>query len=183
MGRISENFGLLYLGAVAAIYLKPEYTISSSRAATIALLFAIITIPKVIYQLFLYPAFFTSLKHIQGPGVSGFLPLSLIHILTVRQGRHWWRGNGTKSFLETPYDRIREWMKVFPDEGMIRYYVVGNLERVVLTSTKALSELLVTKVYDFEKPRTVQQQLRRVVGDGILLAEGETHKVWFGADG
>lgn len=54
---------------------------------------------------------------------------------------------------------------------------MGNLERIVLTSPKALSELLVTKVYDFAKPKTVQQSLRRIVGDGILLAEGNEHKV------
>lgn len=66
---------------------------------------------------------------------------------------------------------------MFPDEGLIRYYMVGNLERVIPISTKALSEVLVTKAYDYQKPRTVQQQLRRIVGDGILLAEGEEHKV------
>lgn len=64
-----------------------------------------------------------------------------------------------------------------PNEGMLRYYIVGNLERIVLTSPKALSELLVTKAYDFEKPSTVRQSLRRVVGDGLLLTEGEEHKL------
>lgn len=51
------------------------------------------------------------------------------------------------------------------------------MERVVLTSPKALSELLVTKVYDFAKPTPVRQNLRRIVGDGILLAEGDEHRV------
>lgn len=73
MGRISENFGVLYLGAAAAIYLKPEYTIHSSRAVTIVLLFAIITISKIIYHLVLYPQFFTPLKNIKAPGVSAFI--------------------------------------------------------------------------------------------------------------
>jgi hypothetical protein len=36
--------------------------------------------------------------------------------------------------------------------GLHRYYLVANFERVILTSPKALGELLVTKVYDFEKP-------------------------------
>lgn len=72
---------------------------------------------------------------------------------------------------------MQEWAAKLPNDGLIRYYIVGNLERVVLTSPKALSELLVTKVYDFEKPKTVRQSLRRIVGDGILLAEGDEHKV------
>lgn len=64
-----------------------------------------------------------------------------------------------------------------PNEGLLRYYIVMNMERVILTSPKALSELLVTKAYDFEKPRTVRQSLRRVVGDGVLLTEGDEHKI------
>ena len=63
------------------------------------------------------------------------------------------------------------------NDDLLRYYVVGNLERVMCTSPKALSELLVTKVYDFEKPEIIRESLRRVTGDGILLAEGEEHKV------
>lgn len=63
------------------------------------------------------------------------------------------------------------------NDDIIRYYVVGNLERVMCTSPKALGELLVTKVYDFEKPEIFRKSFRRIVGDGILLAEGEEHKV------
>lgn len=63
------------------------------------------------------------------------------------------------------------------NDDLLRYYVVGNLERVMCTSPKALSELLVTKVYDFEKPEIIRESLRRITGDGILLAEGEEHKV------
>jgi hypothetical protein len=79
--------------------------------------------------------------------------------------------------LETPYPQLREWTKTMPNEDLLRYYLVGNLERVICTSPKALSEILVTKVYDFEKPELVRQSLRRITGDGILLAEGEEHKV------
>lgn len=80
-------------------------------------------------------------------------------------------------FLETPFTQMREWVKNLPNDGLIRYYIVGNLERVLLTSPKALSEMLVTNVYDFEKPEVVRNSLRRVTGEGILLAEGEEHKV------
>ena len=64
-----------------------------------------------------------------------------------------------------------------PNDDIIRYYVVANLERLMCTSPKALGELLVTKVYDFEKPGVIRKSFRRVVGDGVLLAEGEDHKV------
>lgn len=93
------------------------------------------------------------------------------------QKRNWLSGNTSSLFLETPYPELREWIKTLPNEGLLRYYIVGNLERVILTSPKALSELLVTKVYDFAKPAMVQRSLRRIVGDGILLAEGDAHRV------
>jgi hypothetical protein len=71
-----------------------------------------------------------------------------------------------------------EWAYKVPNNGLIRYYMVGNLERVLLTNPKALSELLVTKVYEFPKPQMVRQSLARVTGKhGVLLVEGDEHKV------
>lgn len=72
---------------------------------------------------------------------------------------------------------MADWIRNVPNDGLIRYYMVGNLERVLLTSPKALSEVLVHKAYDFCKPELVQLQLRRVTGNGLLLAEGDEHKV------
>ncbi|KAJ5292830.1 NAD(P)-binding protein [Penicillium atrosanguineum] len=160
MGRISENFGVLYLGVAAGVYFKPEYAIYNSRIATMVILTMIITVSKLIYQLFLFPALFTPAKHIPTP-----------------PNRHWLTGNTSSYFLETPYEHMRKWIRTMPNEGLIRYYIVGNIERIILTSPKALSELLVTKNYDFEKPLMARQSLRRVVGDGILLAEGDEHKL------
>ncbi|KAJ5168653.1 Cytochrome monooxygenase FUM15 [Penicillium canariense] len=160
MGVLNDNLSVLYVCVAAATFLKPEFAIYGSRIATMVISFVIIAAWKVIYQLVLYPAVFTPLKHIQTPS-----------------GRHWLTGNTESFFLETPYTQMREWTAKMPNEGLVRYYIVGNLERVLLTNPKALSELLVTKVYDFEKPKTVRQSLRRIVGDGILLAEGDDHKL------
>lgn len=80
-------------------------------------------------------------------------------------------------FLELPLTELAEWIRTIPNEGLIRYYMVGNLERVFLTSPKALSDVLVHKAYDFAKPELVQLQLRRLTGNGVLLAEGHDHKV------
>lgn len=70
MGRISGNFAVLYLGVAAAVYLKPEYAIYNSRIVSMVILSAFLTISKLLYQLVLYPALFTPLKHIQTPPVS-----------------------------------------------------------------------------------------------------------------
>jgi len=70
MGRIGGNFGVLYLGVAAGLYFKPEYAVYNSRIATIVILSLIVTVSKLIYQLFLYPSFFTPIKHIPTPAVS-----------------------------------------------------------------------------------------------------------------
>lgn len=73
---------------------------------------------------------------------------------------------------------MREWVETIPNNGLLRYYIVGNLERVLLTSPKSLSELLAHKVYDFPKPEIIRASLARVTGaHGVLLVEGDEHKV------
>ncbi|KAJ5347212.1 hypothetical protein MYU51_004437 [Penicillium brevicompactum] len=160
MGRINDGLPVLYLAVATGLYYNPEYAILNSRIVTGLVLLAIVAAFKVLYQFSLYPEYFTPLKHIQTP-----------------PERTWLRGNTESFFLETPYIGLEKWTKTMRNDDLLRYYVVGNLERVMCTSPKALSELLVTKVYDFEKPEIIRESLRRVTGDGILLAEGEEHKI------
>lgn len=73
---------------------------------------------------------------------------------------------------------MRQWVESIPNNGMIRYYIAGNLERVLLTNPKSLSELLAHKVYEFPKPDIIIASLARVTGEhGLLLVEGDEHKV------
>lgn len=59
---------------------------------------------------------------------------------------------------------------------MYRYLSIFNAERVVVASPKGLSEVLVTKNYEFQKPRQARTVLGRVLGIGLLLAEGDEHR-------
>src|SRR5450432_4684686 len=63
-----------------------------------------------------------------------------------------------------------------PNNGIIRYLGMFNVERLVITSVKGLSELLTTKSYDFSKPKQISAGIGRILGVGILLAEGDTHR-------
>ncbi len=71
----------------------------------------------------------------------------------------------------------QRWINEVPNEGLIRYLNLFNEERLLVTSPKALAEVLVTKNYDFAKPSMVRHGLARLLGVGVLLAEGEEHKV------
>lgn len=69
MGYITDSFTILYVGLAAGIYLKPEYAIFNSSIVTGAVLFSFITVSRIVYQLMLYPDYFTPLKHIYSPAV------------------------------------------------------------------------------------------------------------------
>lgn len=47
----------------------------------------------------------------------------------------------------------------------------------MITSPKGLSEVLTTRNYDFVKPSHVSASIGRLLGIGILLAEGDEHKM------
>lgn len=71
----------------------------------------------------------------------------------------------------------QKWINEIPNDGLIRYTSLFNVERLLVTKPKALSEVLVQKNYDFVKPDQVRLGLGRLLGNAILLAEGEEHKV------
>ena len=63
-----------------------------------------------------------------------------------------------------------------PNDGILLYHGMFNSERLFITSPKALSEVLTTKNYDFIKPSHIATGLGRLLGIGVLLAEGDEHK-------
>ena len=71
----------------------------------------------------------------------------------------------------------QRWTEEVPNEGLIRYAFLFNEDRVLLTNPKGLAEVLVHRNYEFIKPARLGNGLGRVLGIGILLAEGEEHKV------
>ena len=72
---------------------------------------------------------------------------------------------------------MQRWVNEVPNDGLIRYTHVFNQERIMPVSPKALGEVMVQKNYDFVKPIQLKRGLGRLLGDGILIAEGNVHKV------
>lgn len=67
-------------------------------------------------------------------------------------------------------------METIPNDGLIQFRGLFNVDRLLVTDPKALGELLVTKTYDFEKPEPLRNFLRRILGDGLIVVEGDVHR-------
>ncbi|KAI9835873.1 MAG: hypothetical protein M1819_001771 [Sarea resinae] len=107
----------------------------------------------------LYPRFFSPLLGLPQPAGNTFL-LGHFPIL----------------YSQPSGEPAREWINTIPNDGLIRYLGLFDRERLLLTSTKALAEVLNQKAYDFVKPSQIRNGLGRLTGNGVLMAEGEDHK-------
>lgn len=150
---------LSLLEAVAACYLLPQDFVSSS----LTLLFLIILFLNVLvlffYRIVVYPFFLSPLRHL--PEAQGFIPL-LGHAILMFQ-----RPGGE------PHLRM---MKATPNNGIILTRGFFHSDRLILTSPTALADVLVHRSYDFEKPPWARAFLRKFLGDGLLMTEGDEHK-------
>ena len=52
-----------------------------------------------------------------------------------------------------------------------------NTEHLLVTNSKALAEVLTVKNYDYTKPYLLRAMVGKTLGNGLLLAEGDEHKV------
>jgi hypothetical protein len=71
---------------------------------------------------------------------------------------------------------MREWANI-PNNGIVRYVADFGREFLLLTSPKAIGEVLVVKTDEFIKPPEMVREVQLFAGNGILVAEGDFHKV------
>jgi cytochrome P450 len=93
------------------------------------------------------------------------------------RGRLCWSGKICKDMYSWFRRLIEPRVNTIPNDGLIRYKGLLNSERIMVTSPKALSEVLTTKSYEFIKPTHIRSGLGRILGVGVLLAEGNEHKM------
>lgn len=93
------------------------------------------------------------------------------------QGGHPILGHFPRIFRDPSGEPQRDWIDNVPNDGVLYYRWLSNEGRVLVTSPKALGEVLVQRNYEFIKPARIRQGLGRLLGVGILLAEGDEHKV------
>ncbi|KAI0431743.1 cytochrome P450 [Xylaria sp. FL1042] len=106
---------------------------------------------------FIYPKFLSPLRHLDGPR-------NLISIA--------YRGLVTND--RPPGDLFLDLIKKYPNQEILSLSAFDY--QVVLTKPRMLADLLVHKPYDFIKPPKISGFLRHVLGDGLIMVEGDQHK-------
>jgi cytochrome P450 len=80
-------------------------------------------------------------------------------------------------FKEPNAFHFEQWINNVPNQGLIRYFGFLNMERVLVTSPEAVREVLQEKPYDFEKQYAQKTHLQRIAGQGLVVVEGDVHKL------
>lgn len=71
---------------------------------------------------------------------------------------------------------FEKWIREVPNAGLIRYFGILNQERLLLTTSDGVRDVLVTNPYHFHKQRAQKIHLEPVLGRGLVFVEGDTHK-------
>ncbi|KAK4506548.1 hypothetical protein PRZ48_000280 [Zasmidium cellare] len=157
MSRTLQILGASYAESLLLARYAPRYSLGTITTAI--LLFFLQFALFIFYRIVVYPRFFSPIRHIpEAPNGTFFL------------------GQTKRVIAEASGAPMRDWTANVPNNGLIRYSIWFQ-ERLLVTSPAALSEVLVTKNYDFIKPPQVRNGLGRILGVGILLAEGDEHKI------
>ncbi|KKK26304.1 hypothetical protein ARAM_001567 [Aspergillus rambellii] len=140
--------------------ISPLWDTLVANAVAVILTISSLLLVSVIYKTILYPEFLTPLRDIPTPPNRSLL-----------------RGNYLQSGSDSLLNCLRHWSATVPNQGLIRYYQTGNSERLLATSPEALNDILVVRESHFAKPKAVKGRLSYITGNGLLLAEGEVHRI------
>ncbi|KAF2117193.1 cytochrome P450 [Lophiotrema nucula] len=137
----------------------PQFTLFGGFFWNTATLYLIQLLTQAVWSVLVYPLFLSPLRHLPTPRDSNAI-----------------LGHFPRIFKEPTGEPQREWIDTIPNDGVIYYRWLFNDPRVLITTPKALAEVLVQRNYEFIKPQRVREGLGRLLGVGILLAEGDEHK-------
>lgn len=164
---MASRLQLLAFGSVAEAFILtlaiPQYLPANPLFWTLTRVagfnFAVYYTLAAIYNVVVWPFFLSPLRHLPNPGGEIFLA-----------------GNGLAMVQKPPGQDFLKWMREVPNDGLIYFRGPLYQDQLLVTDPKVLGELLVTKAYDFEKPKEVRDFLRQVLGDGLIIVEGDVHK-------
>jgi cytochrome P450 len=87
-------------------------------------------------------------------------------------------GNMFDLLSRPPGDRNMTWMRETPNDGLLQCNSVGEFSTFLLCTTPDMVKQVVNDhSYDYEKTETTRMFLRTVIGDGLVITEGNQHKL------
>ncbi|KAI0427325.1 cytochrome P450 3A5 [Xylaria sp. FL1042] len=113
-----------------------------------------------LYRVYLYPRFFSPLRHLPGPEDNNVI-----------------LGQELNKFrADNPVGLQLDWSRRWPDAPFIRYLSIAGREALVVNNLAAHRAVLQTHAYDLVKPPFFARLVGEITGVGLLFAEGEHHK-------
>ncbi|KAI0536824.1 cytochrome P450 [Xylaria digitata] len=167
MGVAAQIFSLPSLTLVAAVesslaikfyadYFSRFLNLNAHLEIVAVIFFANYAFAALFWGL-IYPKRFSPLRHLHGPRNL----ISLAHRSLIVSD-----GPGGDLFLDL--------IKKYPDQEILSLTAFDH--QVLVTKPRMLADLLVHKPYDFIKPPKISGLLRHVLGDGLIMVEGDQHK-------
>ncbi|KAI1270529.1 cytochrome P450 [Xylariaceae sp. FL1019] len=152
VAAIESFFALKYFPVVF-----PGSFISDGHIAPVASVLAFNYTLGALFWGFVYPTFLSPLRRIAGPK-----SLISVHFRTLIE-------------KEKPSgDLILDLVKRYPGEDILNLNAFDQF--VLIARPRMLADLLVHKAYDFIKPPKISGFLHHVLGDGLIVIEGDQHK-------
>ncbi|KAF2848656.1 cytochrome P450 [Plenodomus tracheiphilus IPT5] len=159
----SPSLRTLFLSSIAFTFLARRYApallLAQGFARNAGALWMLFFAVKCVYGVLIYPLLLSPLRGLPSPPNAGIL-----------------LGHFPRIFAEPTGEPQRDWIDTVPNDGVIHYRWLFNEPRVLVSNPKALGEVLVARNYEFVKPERIRNGLGRLLGVGILLAEGEEHR-------
>lgn len=148
---------LLY---VANVFVVQFYCANDTNWSVILIRALVILVGQSgLYRLVLFPFFLDPLRHLPVP--KGFLPII---------------GHGLILFSKPSGNGQLRMARETPNDGLILARGLFHANRLIATTPATLADVLVHKSYDFEKPGWARDFLRKFLGNGLLMSEGDEHK-------
>lgn len=79
-------------------------------------------------------------------------------------------------FVEPSPDQLAKWAQEIPNEGFIKYHGILNAQKVLVTDPNAVNDILTMRSYSFIKPPAISKIIRSLLGNGLVVVEGDAHK-------
>ncbi|USW58659.1 Putative cytochrome P450 [Septoria linicola] len=162
----SNGFAILYASIppclLALVLQLVDFTALSHRVQ------AVILVPTLLYLYAAYKIGSQILENLNNP--LRYLPASPDESFLFGHARATWEEPKGSAFLK--------WMDTIPNEGLIYYAgFFRSKPHVFAASPEAMREVLITHAYDYKKPELGRKFLEQTAGRGLLVVEGNEHKI------